>query len=64
MTIFFAKLHVPTLDSHSKDQLEEQITLEEIKMAIKSMQSGKYPGPDGFPVEFFKAFSESLSPLL
>lgn len=28
------------------------------------MQNGKSPGPDGFPVEFFKKFSDLLSPLI
>lgn len=28
------------------------------------MQSGKCPGPDGFPTDFFKQFSSLLSPQL
>lgn len=62
--VFFEELPLPTLDSQFRDKLEMPITLEEIKTAIRLMQSGKSPGPDGFPVEFFKTFSESLSPLL
>ncbi len=34
----------------------------EIQEAIKSMQSGKSPGPDGFTAEFYKLFSPSLTP--
>ncbi|KAF7647189.1 hypothetical protein LDENG_00176120, partial [Lucifuga dentata] len=44
--------------------LEKPISQEEIALAISSMQSGKSPGPDGFPVEFFKKFSSVLSPQL
>lgn len=61
---FFEKMTIPTLDSTLRDQLEEQITVEEIKFAICSMQNAKFPGPDGYPVEFFKTFKDSLSPLL
>ena len=28
------------------------------------MQSNKAPGPDGFPIEFFKTFIGKLAPLL
>lgn len=33
-------------------------------LAISSMQSGKSPGPDGFPAEFFKKIARLLSPYL
>lgn len=61
---FFANLTMPTLKPEFKDQLEEQISVEEIKLSIVAMQSGKSPGPDGYPVEFFKVFKDSLAPLL
>lgn len=31
---------------------------------MKSMQNNKAPGPDGYPVEFFKRFQHKLAPLL
>jgi len=33
-------------------------------VAISALQSGKTPGLDGFPIEFYKKFSTKLSPLL
>lgn len=33
-------------------------------MSIRAMQSNTDPGPDGFPVEFYKAFHVKLAPLL
>lgn len=32
--------------------------------SISAMQSGKTPGPDGYPIEFYKNFSPKLAPLL
>lgn len=32
--------------------------------AIRTMQNEKAPGPDGYPVEFFRKFSGQLIPLL
>lgn len=43
----------------------EDITVEEISEAIKSMKSGKAAGPDGLPTEFYKSFESKLkTPLL
>jgi len=35
------------------------ITMDEIQKVVRSMQCNKAPGPDGLPVEFYKAFFES-----
>uniref|UniRef100_A0A9J8CV62 Reverse transcriptase domain-containing protein n=1 Tax=Cyprinus carpio carpio TaxID=630221 RepID=A0A9J8CV62_CYPCA len=61
---FFENLDIPQISNESKTKLEDPIRLTEIQQAIAQMQSGKSPGPDGFPSEFLKKFSLQLSPLL
>lgn len=61
---FLSKLNIPTIDSDTEAKLEWQITQEEIITAIMSLQSGKAPGPDGFPTEFYKKFKGQLAHLL
>ncbi|KAM7402819.1 hypothetical protein PAMP_018030 [Pampus punctatissimus] len=61
---FFQNLEVPQLKPELVTKIEEDISTVELVAAIKSMQNGKSPGPDGFPSEFFKTFSGSLAPLL
>ncbi len=61
MDNFLNGLNIPTLSTDNKMKLEEPITKEEIAAAILCLQSGKSPGPDGFPAEFFKAFSPLLT---
>ncbi len=66
MNSFLNGIEFPTINKLSRDSLEENIQIEYIKESIASMKSGKAPGPDGFPLEFYKAqfyfsfFSESL----
>ncbi len=57
-------VRVPSIVPELTAELEEDLTVEEITSAIRSMQSGKSPGPDGFPTDLFKKFSDQLSPLL
>jgi len=33
--------------------------MDEIQKAVRSMQCNKAPGPDGLPIEFYKAFFEN-----
>ena len=47
-----------------KDMIAAPIAAEEITQAIRSMLTGKTPGPDGFPVEFYKVFISKLAPFL
>ena len=52
------------MDPEVAISLEEPISTTEIMKAIQSMQSGKSPGPDGYPSDFYKKFSTQLSPIL
>uniref|UniRef100_A0A8C7WYP2 Reverse transcriptase domain-containing protein n=1 Tax=Oryzias sinensis TaxID=183150 RepID=A0A8C7WYP2_9TELE len=58
---FLNKLKFQTLSKNQQQELECNL----ISEAIQNMQSGKAPGPDGFPIEFYKKFGEKLlAPLL
>lgn len=52
------------INSDAAKELDSPLTVEEITLAMRSMQNNKAPGPDGLPVEFLKRFQDKLSPLL
>lgn len=60
MENFLDHLDVATHTHQNETRLDEPILQGEIATAISSLQSGKSPGPDGFPVEFIKIFSPHL----
>jgi hypothetical protein len=62
--LFFHKLTLPTLVHSQKIDLDSRLTLKEISNSILSMQSGKSPGLDGFPVDFFFLNVKDLTPLM
>lgn len=64
MHAFLDELQFPSLNPESVNQLDSVLTIPELNSALQSMQNNKAPGPDGFPVEFFKAFQSKLIPLL
>ncbi len=64
MNTFLDGLNFPVIDSDAANGLDAPLAVEEIILALKSMQNNKAPGPDGFPVEFFKKFHDKLAPLL
>lgn len=63
ITEFFNNLNMPSLDQGSINTFEKTSTQAEIERAFKTSKSGKLPGPDGYPIEFYKAFSVLLVPL-
>ena len=52
------------LSDEERDSIENNITLEEVKIAIKNLSRNKSPGPDGFTAEFFKFFINDFSTLI
>lgn len=61
---FFSELNIPLIDRLISRQMDEPISNEEITRAVGAMQCSKCPGPDGFPVEFYRKFIHKLAPLL
>lgn len=61
---FLNSLNIPQLTEDQANLLEGPITLLEIDTAISSLQLGKSPGADGYPVEFFKILKGKLNKLL
>lgn len=61
---FLEGLTIPTITPEDSLQMDREITADEVLQAIKSMQSGKAGGPDGFSIEIYKEFADKLAPLL
>lgn len=62
---FLDQLQFQLLSDDIKNELDRNITAEELSEAIQNMNSGKAPGPDGLPIEFYKTFKTKLvEPLL
>lgn len=57
MLEFLNNLDTPTIDQAFKECLYAPLKLQEVMDSIRKMQYVKTPGPDGFPVEFYKKFS-------
>lgn len=51
---------LPRISDDHKDGLDAEITAEEVLNVIKKLKTKKTPGEDGFPSEYYKAFSEVL----
>ena len=46
---------VQRLGQQDKEELNKEITLEEMQVATQQLANNKTPGPDGIPVEVYKA---------
>ncbi len=65
MNNFLGGLAIPGMTAETRDSLEADITKQEVLDAIGKLSAGKSPGPDRFPMDFYKAFTSSLiSPMM
>ena len=61
---FLEKYNLPKLNEEEAENLDRPITADEIEAVIKKLPTHKSPGQDGFTREFYKAFTEELTPIL
>lgn len=64
MEHFFNNLQAPSINTMHRIETELPFKHTEITNAIMAMQNGKTPGPDGYPIEFLKKFSNKFSTIL
>lgn len=64
MQHFFNNLQAPSVKTVHRTETELRLNCREITTAIKAMQNGKTPGPDGYPIEFYKRFFDKLITIL
>lgn len=54
MNDFLEGLAIPGMTAETQDSLEADITTQEVLNAVQRLPGGKSPGPDGFPMDFYK----------
>ena len=59
-----SQLHLPCLDSLQQQFLVLLVSIDEIKSVVITMITDKSPGPDGFPIGWYKTFSYFFIPKL
>ena len=59
--LFFRDASPKSLNLEKKKKCEGMLTKAECLQALKSMKSGKTPGSDGLPVEFYNVFWSEIS---
>ena len=62
--LFFGNNTSKSLNLEEKEKCEGMLTKAECLQALKSMKSGKTPGSDGLPIEFYKVFWNEISDCL
>lgn len=62
LSTYLDTVEFPTLTIEAAQRLDGPITLKEVQVAMKSLQVGKTPGPDGLPTEFYKTNLEVIAP--
>ena len=57
---FVENLDFTQLQEHENKELEDEISIDEVRNALKGFQNNKSPGDDGFTKEFYEAFFDLL----
>ena len=52
------------IPEHFKESLEGELSMDELTKALNGSKNNKSPGPDRYPVEFYKHFWDKLGPFL
>lgn len=62
---FLNEVKIPKISNEVKDNLEADVSEEEVLSAIENLRAGRSPGPDGIPIDFYKKFKKKLvTPIL
>ena len=61
---FLERYNFLRLNQEELENINRQITSNEIETVIKNLPTNKSPGPDGFTGEFYQTFREELTPIL
>ena len=64
MDKFLERYNLPRLNQEEIENMNRQITSNEIETVIKNFPTNKSRGPDGFTGEFYQIFREELTPIL
>ena len=64
MDKFLERYNPPRLNQEEIENMNRQITSNEIETVIKNLPTNKSPGSDGFTGEFYQTLREELTPIL
>ena len=64
MDKFLERYNLPKLNQEEIENINRQITRNDIETVIKNLPTHRSPGPDGFIGEFYQTFREELRPIL
>ena len=64
MDKFLERYNFPRLNQEELENINRQITSNEIETVIKNLSTDKSPGTDDFTGEFYQTFREDLTPIL
>ena len=64
MDTFLEKYNLPRVNQEEIENMNRQITTNEIENVIENLPTNKSPGPDGFTHKFYQTFREKLTSIL